>query len=100
MTFIVMQHEVHVEHYTCRWHLLLGECKAFCGASARSEKRHGQLLARSSVDEINSGRGKAGYVCALRGDACALARSVDDISYIQTKSALSSLVRARCACPN
>ena len=35
------------------------------------------------VAEIDSGRGKAGYVCALRGDACALARSVDDI-YIYT----------------
>ena len=26
------------------------------------------------VGEYSSGRGKAGYVCALRGDACALAR--------------------------
>ena len=52
-----------------------------------------------SVDEIDSGRGKAGYVCTLCGDACALAQSVDDI-YIQTKSALSSLVRARCTRPN
>ena len=27
-----------------------------------------------------SGRGKAGYVCMLHRDACALAQSVDDIN--------------------
>ena len=53
---------------------------------------------------LMSGRGKAGYICVLRGNACALVRSVDDIYiyiyiYIQTKSPLSSLVRARCAHP-
>ena len=28
---------------------------------------------------LMSGRGKAGYICVLRGNACALVRSVDDI---------------------
>ena len=59
--------------------------QSICGASATSKKRHGRLLGCCE-------RGKAGYVCALRGDACALARS-------QTNSALSSLVRVRCARP-
>ena len=62
-----------------------------CGASTMTKKRQGRLglrvawggLCTGVVDEIDSGRGKAGYVCALRGDACALARSVDDYTSVR-----------------
>ena len=72
-----------------------------------NKRRHGRLRLRvargrmrtgtvMSVDEIDSGRGKAGYVCALRGDACALARSVDDIytNKIGTDFASKGLLRS------
>ena len=77
----ILNWQVQQAHLVIQWanFSISQRMQSICGASAMS------------------GRGKAGYVCALCGDACTLAWSV----MTHNKDlALTLLVRARCTCPN